>query len=542
MPVYVRGTVPFPPNTNAVPIQQFSANISRVVADLQQHAQSINSTAQTAGGCWGGTAADNFVRHLQGRSQAIDEIASKLGKAVPILDTLATAITIAEAAYTVAAGIETAARFAIPFSAPAVAAAITAEEIDVIGYQVAAAAAGAALIAVEVELAQVLLAGVNRGPNTNPPRPIDPVPDPRPRIPEIGGGGNGGNGGGGGGRGGGGNGGRGGGGGCVPPPPVNTSKMPNTQGMTEDQKFDVYREYLKKHGMDIADQKQLPLGEAILLHLDSPDATTANGQAGNDRFVVIWSEMKDGKIVRHVEEFDVKNDVVIDPNKPPVVGPPIVPPKPTTTVTIPTNTIPGPAPMPAPTPAPVPTPTIPTIPTQTIPTPTYPTQTIPTPTIPTPTIPTPTIPTPTIPTPTIPTPTIPTPTIPTPTIPTPTIPTPTIPTPTIPTPKAPTPTVPETPGAPGTPAGSSTAGTGTGVPTPNTGTGSGNPRDVNGDGTVNRTDLDSLRKLLKGRRRRKMGHGHIDSYPFKSPAEMERFGKAFDKLVGTFRVVTHKVK
>jgi hypothetical protein len=298
---------------------------------------------------------------------------------------------------------------------------------------------------------------------------------------------------------------------------VNTSKMPNTQGMTEDQKFDVYREYLKKHGMDIADQKQLPLGEAILLHLDSPDATTANGQAEKDRFVVIWSEMKDGKIVRHVEEFDVKNDVVIDPNKPPVVGPPIVPPKPTTTVTIPTNTIPGPAPMPTPTPAPVPTPTIPTIPTQTIPTPT-------------------------IPTPTYPTQTIPTPTIPTPTIPTPTIPTPTIPTPTIPTPKAPTPTVPETPGAPGTPGGSSTTGTGTGVPTPNTGTGSGNPRDVNGDGTVNRTDLDSLRKLLKGRRRRKMGHGHIDSYPFKSPAEMERFGKAFDKLVGTFRVVTHKVK
>jgi uncharacterized protein YukE len=317
MPVTIQGTVPYPPTANAAPITTFASNLQQLVAGLSQQAGQVASTANAASSSWAGTAAESFVQHLMGRSSSIQGAASSLQAAIPVLQTFAAAIETTSAAYTAAATTEIAARAGLPWTAGLLAAAIAAETAAVAAHQAAGAACAGALVAIEAKLAGVILADVVKDNMSG--EDATSIAQGVQLIDDFFGDG----------KGGGaaaagaaltaaanalasGNGSS----DAVPPPPVDTAKMPDTSGMTEAQKFDVYKEYFKKQNIDISDPKQLPDGQRMILGLRVPTASTANGGTGqfDDRVVVVWTETKPGKngqpptTVRHVQEFNANTE------------------------------------------------------------------------------------------------------------------------------------------------------------------------------------------------------------------------------------------
>ncbi|HEY0078950.1 MAG TPA: LysM peptidoglycan-binding domain-containing protein [Pyrinomonadaceae bacterium] len=77
--------------------------------------------------------------------------------------------------------------------------------------------------------------------------------------------------------------------------------LPNTEGMTTAQKYDLYAGYIQRHGSASARQ-DLAAGRRVILGLRVPTSTRANNGLGayDDRFVVLWTD-RNG--TRHVSEF-----------------------------------------------------------------------------------------------------------------------------------------------------------------------------------------------------------------------------------------------
>lgn len=78
------------------------------------------------------------------------------------------------------------------------------------------------------------------------------------------------------------------------------TKMPETQGLSEAKKYDVYSDFVKTRGNEKA-QKDLAAGKRVVLGLRQPTDTTIDGGRGkyDDRIVVMWTG-KDG--AKHVQE------------------------------------------------------------------------------------------------------------------------------------------------------------------------------------------------------------------------------------------------
>jgi hypothetical protein len=83
-------------------------------------------------------------------------------------------------------------------------------------------------------------------------------------------------------------------------------KMPNTDGMTEKQKFDTYAKIVNERGNEKA-RKALKNGDAVILGLRKETPTYERGGRGayDDRIVVIRKDKESGQV--HVDEFKRAN-------------------------------------------------------------------------------------------------------------------------------------------------------------------------------------------------------------------------------------------
>ncbi|HVF51867.1 MAG TPA: peptidoglycan-binding protein, partial [Pyrinomonadaceae bacterium] len=77
--------------------------------------------------------------------------------------------------------------------------------------------------------------------------------------------------------------------------------LPNTDGMTDAQKYDLYANYVQRNGSAGA-REDLAAGRRVILGLRVPTSTHANNGRGayDDRFVVLW---RDGNGTKRVSEF-----------------------------------------------------------------------------------------------------------------------------------------------------------------------------------------------------------------------------------------------
>lgn len=87
---------------------------------------------------------------------------------------------------------------------------------------------------------------------------------------------------------------------------VNKTKMPDTQAMTDSQKYDLYSNYVEQNGNSKA-KSDLANGRRVILGLRQPTNTRVNGGGGayDDRIVVLW---KDGDGKKHVQEVQANTE------------------------------------------------------------------------------------------------------------------------------------------------------------------------------------------------------------------------------------------
>lgn len=313
MPVTMQGSVPYPPNAEAAPLTALASDLRQMAANLGQQGSQVAQVAQSMSSSWTGSAADAFVSHLTGRAVTLQQMGTAIGGAVAPIQTFAAAITSTQAAYSAAATAEQAARAGMPWTAAALAAAIAAEAAAVGAHQAAGAVCGAAVGMVVAKvggsmLSDVFLGGQSGG-GAQGASPNEPDvaaifaryglnPDGSPTdaaaitpaatgltdtVPGIDPGALG---------------------------AFDTSQMPNTDGMSDSAKWDVYAQYFQARGIDINDVNTLPAGQRIILGLRVPTATTANRGTGefDDRIVVLWRGNAGGGESRAVREFRAATD------------------------------------------------------------------------------------------------------------------------------------------------------------------------------------------------------------------------------------------
>lgn len=158
----LQGTVPYPPSANAAPIQRLASDLQRMSQGLQQSSQQLGATAATAQSSWVGQAASAFGAHTNERGRAVNSVAQSIGTTVPVLQTMAAAITTTQAQYNTAVIAEQTARAGMPWTAAALAAAIAAESAAVIALQGAGMACAGSLAMIELEIAATQFLGVDR--------------------------------------------------------------------------------------------------------------------------------------------------------------------------------------------------------------------------------------------------------------------------------------------------------------------------------------------------------------------------------------------
>jgi hypothetical protein len=293
MRIAVQGTPPYPRTADAAPLMELAGKLNQLCAGLDQTGGNLARTAQTSSSVWTGMASQMFGQHMQQRASAAFGASTALKAAVPVLQTLAAAITTTQATYTVGYGLS------LSVYPPTVAAGKLMMAGAVAGHQTAAAAAGSALVAIEAKLGALILKDIaadqKETGDTNPVSGLMEAlysPEDSGKAPgnaPVDG---------------------------VPSAPYDTSRMPDTAGMTEEQKFDVYRQYFLANGIDISDPNQAAVGQRNILGLRAPTATTVNGGTGayDDRIVVAWTEQRPNPnggapiTVRRVEEFSANTE------------------------------------------------------------------------------------------------------------------------------------------------------------------------------------------------------------------------------------------
>ncbi|EHR69685.1 transglycosylase family protein,LysM domain-containing protein [Burkholderiales bacterium JOSHI_001] len=82
--------------------------------------------------------------------------------------------------------------------------------------------------------------------------------------------------------------------------------LPNTSGMSEAQKFDLYAGQVQAHG-DAAARNDLAAGQRVIVGLRVDTAVNANGGQGryDDRMVLLW---KDANGTKHVREYSANTE------------------------------------------------------------------------------------------------------------------------------------------------------------------------------------------------------------------------------------------
>lgn len=158
----LQGTVPYPPNANASPIQRLASDLQRMSQGLQQGSQKLNATAQAAGAAWVGKAAEAYQQHTNERARVVASVAQSIASTVPVLQGMASAIVSTQAAYNAAVIKEQIARAGMPYTAGALAAAIAMEGKAVLALQTAGGACAASLAMIELEIAAAQFFGVDR--------------------------------------------------------------------------------------------------------------------------------------------------------------------------------------------------------------------------------------------------------------------------------------------------------------------------------------------------------------------------------------------
>ncbi|MFV0307262.1 MAG: hypothetical protein ACK5OX_05930 [Desertimonas sp.] len=158
----LQGTVPYPQTANAAPLQRLASDLQQMSQGLQQSSQQIATTIGAAQSTWTGRAADAFAGHANERSRVVRSVAQSIGTTVPVLQTMAAAITTTQAEYNAAVIAEQVARNGLPWTSGALAAAIAAEAAAVGALQGAGMACAGKLAMIELEIAACQFMGVDR--------------------------------------------------------------------------------------------------------------------------------------------------------------------------------------------------------------------------------------------------------------------------------------------------------------------------------------------------------------------------------------------
>jgi hypothetical protein len=156
----IQGSVPFPPQADPAPIVAASVGLASAVTGLVATQAMALATNELTQGNWAGAASTGTSNQLSQRIEHTVEIIGAIEATIPALETLAAAVTTAEAAYTAAAMAEQVARAGLPWTSAALAAAITEEVAAVAGLEAAGAAAAAEFGAIAAVLEAMDFGGI----------------------------------------------------------------------------------------------------------------------------------------------------------------------------------------------------------------------------------------------------------------------------------------------------------------------------------------------------------------------------------------------
>jgi uncharacterized protein YukE len=275
MRVTDQGFYPYPRSADSTPLNRLANDLKQLCDGLTNAAGQINVGTRATQQTWTGAAAEAFAAHATKRSTELTEAAQVLSKAVPALQTFARAIDTTQTAYVLAVQAERIARAMTPYGEAAVAKAIGLQKVAIGAHQTAGLTCGGALAVVNGLLYFELADDAQPSLGETMPPPTAPAVAPTPTAL----------------------------------PTVDTTTMPNTAAMTETQRYDTYREFLRSRGVNL---DQLPANQRVILGLRVPTETTSNNGTGRfaDRIVVMWSEQQQGvngalpTTVRRVAEFN----------------------------------------------------------------------------------------------------------------------------------------------------------------------------------------------------------------------------------------------